>query len=69
MAVIEVPDRPCSRNSALAASSRFERMRWPALRVARALWRGAASGVAVAASRLSLVTRGTPGDMVIALFV
>src|SRR5215208_2846385 len=38
---MEVPLRPCALNSSLAASSRRERMLWPALRVARALWRGA----------------------------
>ena len=37
---MEVPLRPCALNSSLAASSRRERMLWPALRVARALWRG-----------------------------
>src|SRR6476659_6757719 len=38
---MEVPLRPCALNSTLAASSRRERMLWPAVRVARALWRGA----------------------------
>src|SRR6478609_2760195 len=37
---MEVPLRPCALNSTLAASSRRERMLWPAVRVARALWRG-----------------------------
>src|SRR5436190_1724326 len=35
-------------------------MRWPALRVARALWRGVPSGAAGSASRLGRVTRGSP---------
>src|SRR6185312_7488248 len=47
IAVMEVPLRPCALNSSLAASSRRERMLWPALRVARALWRGAPSRGAV----------------------
>src|SRR5262245_61760592 len=37
---MEVPLRPCALKSALAASRRRERMLWPAVRVARALWRG-----------------------------
>src|SRR5712671_3848095 len=63
---MEVPPSPCALNSALAASSRIERMRWPALRVARALWRGVRkpfrSGVPLAALSARLVNRWLPDE-------
>src|SRR4029079_17200644 len=60
IAVMEVPLRPSALNSSLAASSRRERMLWPALRVARTLWRGVGDPAACAREALRARAPGMP---------
>src|SRR4029077_7469910 len=57
---MEVPLRPCALNSSLAASSRRERLLWPALRVARTLWRGGGGPAACARAACGAGGAGHP---------
>src|SRR6476660_529841 len=57
---MDVPLRPCAWNSSLAASSRRERLLWPALRVARTLWRGVRDPAACAREALRARAPGMP---------